>query len=126
MENLPKITESYAIKKVVLTIGEAAQVLEDHFVGVRVSPSAIRYWEKQFAPWFKPVRKSGRKREPREGDFKWNERRYRKAQIDKMIKILTLIHEEGYTLYGAKRHLILNHNGRIPKFDNFKMMHYTK
>jgi DNA-binding transcriptional MerR regulator len=118
--------KEYKVKKVVFTIGDVAEILQEYLGGRQVLTSTIRFWEDEFTPWLTPNRKGGRKREPREGTFKWNDRRYRKDHIEKFIKVVDLLYKEGYTLYGAKRQLLLNpgREKHKPKFDNFKMMHY--
>jgi DNA-binding transcriptional MerR regulator len=71
--------------KVYYSIGEIAR----HF---GVSTSLIRYWEDEF-PHITP-RKNGK------GD-----RRYNKADIDKVARIYELIKEKGFTIRGAQAFL---------------------
>jgi DNA-binding transcriptional MerR regulator len=72
--------------KVYYSIGEIAR----HF---GVSTSLIRYWEDEF-PHITP-RKNGK------GD-----RRYNKADIDKVSQIFELIKEKGFTIKGAQAYLL--------------------
>ena len=74
--------------KIYFSIGEIAR----HF---GVSTSLIRYWEDEF-PHITP-RKNGK------GD-----RRYNKADIDKIAVIFELIKEKGFTIKGAQAYLIEN------------------
>jgi len=72
--------------KIYYSIGEIAR----HF---GVSTSLIRYWEDEF-PHITP-RKNGK------GD-----RRYSKADIEKVSRIYELIKEKGFTIKGAQNHLV--------------------
>jgi DNA-binding transcriptional MerR regulator len=72
--------------KIYYSIGEIAR----HF---GVSTSLIRYWEDEF-PHITP-RKNGK------GD-----RRYSKADIEKVSRIYELIKEKGFTIKGAQSHLV--------------------
>ena len=57
-----------------------------------VEPHVLRYWESEF-PSLKPKRaRSGA-------------RNYRKKDIDEIQKIHSLLHEEGYRIEGARKHL---------------------
>ncbi len=57
-----------------------------------VEPHVLRYWESEF-PSLKPKRaRSGA-------------RNYRKKDIDEIQKIHGLLHEEGYRIEGARKHL---------------------
>lgn len=71
--------------KIYFSIGEIAR----HF---GVSTSLIRYWEDEF-PHITP-RKNGK------GD-----RRYNKADIEKVSQIFELIKERGFTIKGAQTYL---------------------
>ena len=53
----------------------------------------IRFWEKEFAEFLIPLRTDG------------NQRRYDRESIERLEKIRQLVHEEGYTLDGARRKL---------------------
>lgn len=74
--------------KIYFSIGEIAR----HFA---VSTSLIRYWEDEF-PHITP-RKNGK------GD-----RRYNKADIEKIARIYELIKERGFTIKGAQAFLAEN------------------
>ncbi|AEH45459.1 regulatory protein MerR [Thermodesulfatator indicus DSM 15286] len=67
------------------TIGEVAKLLE-------LEPHVLRFWEKEFKRYIKPLRLSGRRLYPSE-------------QIEVFKKIKTLLYEEGYTIAGAKKKL---------------------
>ncbi|HRH33404.1 MAG TPA: MerR family transcriptional regulator [Catalimonadaceae bacterium] len=71
--------------KMYFSIGEVARYFD-------VSTSLIRYWEDEF-PHITP-RKNGK------GD-----RRYNKADIEKVAQIFDLIKEKKFTIRGAKAHL---------------------
>ncbi len=67
------------------TIGEVARLLE-------VEPYVLRFWEKEFRKFVKPLRVSGR-------------RLYSQEQVEVFKRIKTLLYEEGYTIAGAKKKL---------------------
>ncbi len=57
-----------------------------------VEPHVLRYWESEF-PMLKPKRaRSGA-------------RNYRKKDVDLIMEIQSLLHEEGYRIEGARKHL---------------------
>jgi DNA-binding transcriptional MerR regulator len=66
-------------------IGEVAELLG-------VETYVLRYWESEF-PQLKPVRAPSR------------QRLYRRADVEMLLYIRGLLHEEGYTIAGAKRRL---------------------
>jgi DNA-binding transcriptional MerR regulator len=66
-------------------IGEVAELLG-------VETYVLRYWESEF-PQLKPVRAPSR------------QRLYRRADVETLSFIKRLLHEEGYTIAGAKRRL---------------------
>ena len=70
--------------KLYFRIGEVAAV-------IGVEPHVLRYWEGEFG--LKPHR-SGK-----------GQRLYRKQDIARFLKIRHLLHERGYTVAGARRHL---------------------
>ena len=86
--------------KIYYSIGEIAR----HF---GVSTSLIRYWEDEF-PHITP-RKNGK------GD-----RRYSKADIEKVARIYELIKEKGFTIKGAQGHLVekTEKSSRSPQTNN--------
>lgn len=66
-------------------IGEAARL-------VGVEPHVLRYWEKEF-PKLRPSKSSGK------------QRRYRKTDIFLLRRIRALLHEQGFTIAGARKAL---------------------
>jgi len=57
-----------------------------------VEPHVLRYWESEF-PTLKPKRaRSGA-------------RNYRRKDVDLILEIQTLLHDEGYRIEGARKHL---------------------
>lgn len=66
-------------------IGEVAELLG-------VETYVLRYWESEF-PQLKPVRAPSR------------QRLYRRADVETLLYIKGLLHEQGYTIAGAKRRL---------------------
>ena len=67
------------------TIGEVAQALS-------IRPHVLRYWEEQF-PMLRPVKRSG------------SRRYYRTEDVELVRTIDRLVHQEGYTLRGARQFL---------------------
>ncbi|RKZ22651.1 MerR family transcriptional regulator [bacterium] len=73
------------MEKLYYTIKEVSEI-------TGLPPSTLRYWEKVF-PELRPVRTSkGR-------------RRYRKKDIEMVEKIKNLLHNQGYTIEGARKKL---------------------
>jgi len=68
-----------------LRIGEVARLLGTH-------THVLRYWESCF-PQLKPVRAAS------------GQRLFRPADLETLLIIKTLLHEEGYTIAGAKKRL---------------------
>ena len=66
-------------------IGEVSKI-------VGVEPYNIRYWESQF-------------RQIRPSKTKSRQRLYRRQTIELLLKIKSLLYDQGYTISGAKRHL---------------------
>ena len=66
-------------------IGEVAELLG-------VETYVLRYWESEF-PQLRPVRAPSR------------QRLYRRADVETLLYIKSLLHEQGYTIAGAKRRL---------------------
>lgn len=121
--------KEYKVKKVLFTIGDVAEIVGERLYGRRqILTSTLRFWEEEFTPWLNPERITSRKRRREEGPLKYKERRYRRTDIEKLIQIAELLCIEGYTLYGAKRQIILKQKakgtGRVPRFNKFKMNHY--
>jgi len=71
--------------KVYFRIGEVSQL-------VGVDTHVLRYWESEF-PMIKPFR----------GPSK--QRLYRRQDVENLLRIKALLHDEGYTISGARRHL---------------------
>lgn len=57
-----------------------------------LEPYVLRYWETEF-PMLKPRKNSGRQRV------------YLRKDIDLILKIKQMLHQEGYTILGAKKKL---------------------
>jgi len=75
--------------KVYFRIGEASRL-------VGVDTHVLRYWEGEF-PRVKPFR------------GKSKQRLYRRQDIETLLLIKTLLHDEGYTISGAKKFLAARH-----------------
>ena len=61
-----------------------------------VAPHVLRYWESEFKE-IQPKRANS------------NQRLYRREDVDIVLLIKTLLHEQGYTLIGAKKFLADKH-----------------
>jgi len=70
------------------TIGEVSDLCD-------VKSHVLRYWEQVF-PQLEPSKRRGR-------------RYYQRRDIELVIEIKTLLHEQGYTIPGAKARLSKNH-----------------
>ncbi len=75
------------------TIGEVARLLG-------LEPHVLRFWEKEFRRYIKPLRVAGRRLYPQE-------------QVELFRKIKTLLYEEGYTISGAKKRLSMRDDPRV-------------
>lgn len=73
------------IVKTYFTIGEVAEQL-------KVAPSVIRFWEKEF-PQLKPQKSAG------------GTRKFHQKDIDLLHRIYHLVKVEGFTLQGARERL---------------------
>ncbi len=71
--------------KVYFRIGEVSSL-------VGVDTHVLRYWETEFA-FIKPVR------------GKSKQRLYRRQDVESLLLIRKLLHDEGYTISGAKKYL---------------------
>ena len=78
--DLPQIPD-----KIYFRIGEVSQL-------VGVDTHVLRYWESEFAI-IKPFR----------GPSK--QRLYRRQDVENLLRIKNLLHEEGYTISGARKYL---------------------
>ena len=67
------------------TIGEVSDMCG-------VKPHVLRYWEQQF-PQIKPVKRRG------------NRRYYRQDDVIVIRQIRSLLHDEGYRINGARKHM---------------------
>ena len=70
-------------EKIFFKIGEVSRI-------VGAEPHVLRYWEKEFA--------SIRPRKSRGG-----QRLYRRADVEALLRIKTLLRDEGFTIAGAKK-----------------------
>jgi DNA-binding transcriptional MerR regulator len=77
--------------KVYFRIGEASRL-------VGVDTHVLRYWETEFQK-IKPFR------------GKSKQRLYRRQDIETLLLIKTLLHDEGYTISGAKKFLATRQHG---------------
>ncbi len=66
-------------------IGEVSRLTE-------LKPFVLRYWETEF-PMLEPVKSAS------------GHRMYRQQDVDLVFTIKRLLHEEGFTIAGARRHL---------------------
>lgn len=71
--------------KLYFRIGEVAEL-------VGVEPHVLRYWEQEFR--LRPHRSSS------------GQRLYRKQDVAKFLRVRQLVHEEGYTISGARKALL--------------------
>ena len=78
--------------KLYFKIGEVAEL-------VGVQPHVLRYWEKEI-PFIRP------------GKTASNQRRYRRRDVEIFREIRRLLHEERYTLAGARRRVLAGDRGR--------------
>lgn len=85
--NMNKPIEAYK------SISQVAKIID-------VEAHVLRFWEKEFSQ-ITPNRSNGR-------------RYYSKKNIEIISKIKNLLHNEGYTLQGAKKYLKEHHNEKTP------------
>jgi DNA-binding transcriptional MerR regulator len=71
--------------KLYYRIGEVSRI-------VGVEPHVLRYWESEF-PFLKPSRVVSK------------QRLYKRKDVEMLLRIKELLHEEKYTIAGAKKHL---------------------
>ncbi len=70
-----------------------------------VAPHVLRFWETKF-PQLRPLKRSG------------GRRYYRPEDVALLREIKTLLHEEGYTIKGAQKHLRARRNrSKAPRGD---------
>jgi DNA-binding transcriptional MerR regulator len=72
------------------TIGEVSELCA-------VKPHVLRYWEQEF-PQLKPVKRRG------------NRRYYQRHDVLMIRQIRSLLHEQGFTIVGARQQLDGEHN----------------
>jgi len=72
-------------EKLYFRIGEVAQI-------VGVAPHVLRYWEGEFRE-ISPVKS------------RTNQRRYRRRDVERILKIKELLYQEGYTIAGARKRI---------------------
>ncbi|MBF0155150.1 MAG: MerR family transcriptional regulator [Magnetococcales bacterium] len=68
-----------------LTMGEVATILD-------IAPHVLRYWEKEF-PQIRPVKRTG------------SRRFYRRQDVDLLLRIRHLLHEQRLTISGVREYL---------------------
>lgn len=85
-------------EKLYFKIGEVAKMAD-------VPTHVLRYWETEF-PGIKPKRASSK------------QRLFRRQDVELILTIKTLLHEQGYTIAGAKKFLKVNKDGPLPQKGN--------
>ncbi len=78
--------------KLYFKIGEVAKMAD-------VPTHVLRYWESEF-PGIKPKRANSK------------QRLYRRQDVELVLKIKTLLHDQGYTIAGARK--LIQSGGEIP------------
>lgn len=86
------MTEGKTPDKIFFGIGEVSKI-------TGVEPYVLRYWESEFEVL-----------QPEKSDT--GQRRYRKKDIELILRIKNLLYEEGYTIAGAKRRLSIEARGK--------------
>lgn len=84
MANTPRQLDIDLPDKKYFTIGEVSEICQ-------LKSHVLRYWEQVF-PQLKPNKRRGR-------------RYYQKADVELLVEIKSLLHEQGYTIPGAKARL---------------------
>lgn len=82
IESDEEILDAEMPDKLFFRIGEAAQI-------VGVEPHVLRYWESEFK--MRPQRSAS------------GQRMYRRKDIARFLRIRKLLHEEGFTIAGARK-----------------------
>jgi DNA-binding transcriptional MerR regulator len=80
-----KTTEVVIPEKLYFRIGEVARLC-------RLPAYVLRFWETEF-PQLKPVKSST------------GQRMYRRKDVENVLRIRTLLYDEGFTIAGARQHL---------------------
>jgi DNA-binding transcriptional MerR regulator len=91
--------------KVYFRIGEASRL-------VGVDTHVLRYWEGEF-PRVKPFR------------GKSKQRLYRRQDIETLLLIKTLLHDDGYTISGAKKFLATRHSSTASQHPPTATQHHA-
>ena len=76
--------------KLYFKIGEVGKLAD-------VPPHVLRYWESEFSA-IQPKRANSK------------QRLFRRADVELILKLKTLLHEQGYTIAGAKKFLASHHD----------------
>ncbi len=84
-------------EKLYFKIGEVAAL-------VGVQAHVLRYWEKEI-PFIRP------------GKTTSNQRRYRRRDVEVFREIRRLLHQERYTLAGARRRLVTGERPELPALE---------
>ncbi len=82
--------------KLYFRIGEVAEL-------VGVEAHVLRYWETEFR--LRPARSSS------------GQRLYRKSDLSRFLRVRQLLHEEGYTIAGARKVLLESDKGTADRGD---------
>ena len=78
--------------KLYFRIGEVARLAE-------LEPYVLRFWESEF-PSLRPNKSST------------GQRLYRRREVELVLQIKSLLHEQGFTIAGARKKLKMEHEGR--------------
>lgn len=81
--------------RIYFRIGEVSSI-------IGVDPHVLRYWESEFKV-IKPRR------------AKSKQRLYRRKDVETLLRIKTLLHDDGYTIAGARRLLKVKESGSRPQ-----------
>jgi len=81
--------------RIYFRIGEVSNI-------IGVDPHVLRYWESEFKI-IKPRR------------AKSKQRLYRRQDVENLLRIKTLLHDDGYTIAGARRLLKVKESGSGPQ-----------
>ena len=82
--------------KLYFRIGEAAEI-------VGVKPHVLRYWEEEFSSL-------------RSTKSRTQQRLYQRKDIDFLLRLKELLHDQGYTIAGARK--FLRAGGLLPQYDD--------
>lgn len=93
----PKQLEIELPDKKYFTIGEVSELCE-------LKPHVLRYWEQVF-PQLEPSKRRGR-------------RYYQRRELELVLEIKTLLHDQGFTIPGAKARLSKSETPQEINFEN--------